>query len=225
MLIGCTTQPRQYFEALLSLLRREGGTLVRMNALLLQIGIVWFALFSSSACDLQKTAREKANLQYDSDKQTKFKELEPSEGQFIGSMHLIASDQNFDVVLNVKRVIMIERAPQSQNPSETIEVPKLSGSMSFLALSNMDPRDYAYFQELLKPMGGYLIVTFDFGNYSSLSKSLILPYIIPNQSNGPFGVISGILEGDHFKGTWFANPLGNVGTFDLIRNASERFSL
>ena len=191
---------------------------MKTNARLLQLGVIWIAVYAGSACELQKTAREKANLQYSSDKQTKYKELEPADGIYSGSMHLINSDQDFRVLIDVKRTSIIERVPQSQNPSETIEVPKLSGSMTFPALTNLDLRDYLHFQELLKPMGGVLIVTFDFGDYSALSQSLILPYTVPGYASGLFGEVSGTLQGDHFIGTWFTNPLGDVGTFDLIKN-------
>ncbi|MEO5968955.1 MAG: hypothetical protein ABIQ95_03435, partial [Bdellovibrionia bacterium] len=198
----------------------KGGTLVKIKTILLRLGVIWIALLSGSACEAQKTAREKANLQYSSDKQTKYKELEPAEGIFSGSMHLIDSDQDFSVLLEVKRIIMIERAPQSQNPSETIEVPKLSGAMTFPALSHLDLRDYGYFHELLGPMGGFLRVMFDFGDYSSLSQNLILPYTVAGYSLGNFGEVSGILHDGHFKGTWFANPFGDVGTFDIVKITS-----
>ena len=196
-------------------------TLLPPFSIFLILGVIWISLLASSACELQKTAREKANLQYSSDKQTKYKELEPAEGTFSGSMHLIESDQDFNVLLEVKRVTMIERAPQSQNPSETIEVPKLSGAMTFSALTHFDLRDYGNFQELLKPMGGFLRVIFDFGDFSSLSQNLILPYSIPGYSLGTFGEISGVLQNGHFKGTWFANPFGDVGTFDIVKITSD----
>lgn len=191
---------------------------MRIKPILLLFGINWIALFGNCACDVQRTAREKVNLQYNSDRQNKYKELEPAEGTFSGLMHLIASNQDFIFRLEIKRVSIIERAPQSQNPSETIEVPKLSGAMTFPALIHLDLRDYGSFQELLNPMGGFLRVIFDFGDYSPTSQNLILPYTIPGYAFGSFGEVSGILQDGHFRGTWFSNPFGDVGVFDIIKN-------
>jgi hypothetical protein len=191
---------------------------VKIKAILLQLGVIWITLLGSSACEAQRTAREKVNLQYNSDKQTKFEELEPAEGLFFGPMHLIASNQSFDCQIEIKRVSIIERAPQSQNPSETIEVPKLSGSMSFPGLARIDSRDYGNFQEILTPLGGFIRVLFDYGDYSPMSQKLILPYTVPGYTQTYFGEILGNIKDGHFVGTWFSNAVGDVGTFDLVQN-------
>jgi hypothetical protein len=82
-------------------------------------------------CEVQKAARENIIIQYNSDRLNKNQELAPAEGKFSGIMHLVASLQDFESVIELKRVSTIERAPSSQNPSETIQFPKLSGAMTF----------------------------------------------------------------------------------------------
>ena len=189
---------------------------MEIKPILLALSVIILSFFGNSACDVQRTAREKISLQYNSDRQNKYAELNPAEGTFSGLMHLKASDQNFLCLLTLQRVSIIERAPQSQNPSETIEVPKLSGSMTFPALANMDIQDYGNFQELLSPLGGNMRVLIDYGDYSPMSQNLILPYSIPGYAQ-TYGEISGRIVNNHFIGTWFSSPLGEVGTFDIVR--------
>jgi hypothetical protein len=81
--------------------------------------------------------------------------------------------------------------------------------------------DYANFQELFQPMGGIGRITFDFGDYNPISQDLVLPYTVPNYSNGNFGEISGKLTENHFIGTWFSNPFGIVGNFDIVKIQEE----
>lgn len=177
-------------------------------------GIFVFFAVNLLSCGPQPTARDRVNAQYDADQKAKESDLAPAEGTYKGTMLLAESHQKFDFRLEVRRIVHNERAPQSQNPSETVQIPKLSGSLSFPALDRLSIVDYANFQALLNPLGGFSRVMFDYGDYNPNTKILVLPYAVPGYSSGNFGELTGNLNTSHFTGKWFAKPFGDVGTFD-----------
>jgi hypothetical protein len=172
-------------------------------------------------CNPQDTYRDKVNQQDDANAQAKAQDLALAKGTYTGTMHLNASAQNFDTVVQVSLSPEITRNSQNPNDqSETVETPKLQGSLNFPVLTGLDISDLATYSALTGPMGGYLTVTFDFGDYNPRTQQLILPYTVTGYSQGSLGELNGTLSNGLFHGTWFSKPLGDVGIFDLTQDST-----
>jgi len=191
------------------------------NPKLALLSQILFLSLSLTACGDKKTYRDVVSNQNDSFTQAKNKELQPAEATYQGVVHITDSNEDFDCVIEVKRTSEFTRLTQSQDQTETVEVPKLGGSVRFPILKNVQMEDLSSYSSLTTPMGGYLTVMFDFGNYNPRNKKLILPYTVPAYADHSFGEFNGTLTQGHYKGTWFSKPLGNIGTFDLIQVASS----
>ncbi len=174
-------------------------------------------IFTFSDCDPERTSREKVSLQYLNDRKMRLQELEPAEGYYLGTLFLFEGAKSYPFKLVLSRVDSIERAPQSQTPTEMIEIPKLSGSLSFPILDGYSLEIYSRYPELLRPMGGYTRITIDHGDYIPLSHRLILPYSVPGSSAQTFGELSAVLDGEHLKGSWFVSAFGTVAEFEADR--------
>ena len=168
-----------------------------------------------TCCNEQKTLRDNINQQVQTESDSKMKELKPAEGTLVGTMHVTSSNQDFDCQVDVTRTSVFVRNTGAQVGAETIEVPRLSGSIRFPSLEAASMSDLASFSTLTAPMGGYLKVLFDSGEYNPRSQKMILPYSVPGYSEGEFGELNGILTNGTYQGTWFSKPYGNVGTFTL----------
>lgn len=186
--------------------------------LVASIGLAFFAM----ACEEHAPIRESANAQNNAFTKSKFQELEPAEGVYVGEMKLIRSNETFSCVLRVKRVLEAVRGSQPDQPAETVEVPKITATLTFPVLDNLAPDDFPKFSNLIDPMGRFLNIVVDYGHYNIATHALTLPYIVPSYSQtNNFGELSGSLEGKQYRGKWFAKPLGIVGHFVLVRRSKE----
>jgi len=113
------------------------------------------------------------------------------------------------------------RSSQSQDPSESVSIPVLTGPMSFPALENLQNEDIAdqlddlrNFSALTAPMGLNWRANITDGTFDG--TNLVLPYSVSG-SSGIYGELNGQLSGGHYAGTWLAEePSSTVGTFDLV---------
>jgi hypothetical protein len=164
---------------------------------------------------------ENTNVQDTKLTQSKYAELAPAEAVFTGDMQLLTG-KSFPCVLQVKRTFVEKPADQ---PTETVEVPVLTAVLAFPVLQGADNNTiealWARYPELMNPMGSMPQVVVDYGNYNASDHSLTLPYSVPAYTQGNFGLLSGTLLGDHFKGSWFAKPEGDVATFDLVKEQAN----
>jgi hypothetical protein len=131
---------------------------------------------------------------------------------------LSASGQAFDANIIVKRTLETRRDPQSDDPTQTVSIPTLGGSLHFPAVQEIldhHPEDIPGFHELLDPLGMFATVTFDLGDYNPATQQLVLPYDVPGYAGGSFGELTGTLSGGKFTGDWFSKPFGDAGTFVL----------
>ncbi len=178
--------------------------------------IVLFNILNTS-CGTPATNQETVNRKNNEFTLSKQEDLLLAESVYKGTVHLNSSAQDFDCVLEIQRSSEFTRIPQNQNSRETIEVPKLSGSMGFPALENIQVSDLSSYSSLTAPMGGFLRVIFNFGNYNSYTRKLILPYTVPGYTQNSFGQLDGTLIDGNYQGTWFSKPFGVVGRFNFVQ--------
>ena len=178
-------------------------------------------LLGSSCGSPNNTIRDNLNKQNDSYTQAKFNELQPAEAIYQGKVSINQNRKSYDCTLQIKRTSQFTRDSQSQDGSESIEVPQLGGGMHFSALENLSMSELSNYSVLTEPMGGYLTVMFDSGNYNPRTLKMVLPYTVPGYSQASLGELEGSLNNGHFQGTWFAKPVGIVGTFDLVQTSGS----
>ena len=185
----------------------------------LKIAPFLMALLFTACGSPNNTIRDNLNKENDTFTQAKFAELQPAEATYQGKITLTDGAKSYDCILQLKRTSQFTRDSQSQDGSESIEVPQLGGSMSFPALRNLPMSDLSTYSALTEPMGGYLTVMFDAGNYNPRTLKMVLPYTVPGYSQASLGELDGTLTDGHFTGTWFSKPVGIVGTFDLTQTS------
>ncbi len=168
-----------------------------------------------TGCGTAQNHRQSTRSETEADTQAEFQDLAPAEGHYEGKMTILKSREVFDVVLDIKRVYQNERLNQGQDPTQTVNIPKLSGSMQFPLLQEIGMSDYSHYSDLIDPMGGFTMTMFDFGDYEPNTHLLVLPYTVSGYSQGSFGELQGHLENNKFTGTWFSKPLGTVGKFTM----------
>jgi|GEM_PF-4671246 len=176
-------------------------------------------LVAAGCNSTSQSARQTENAQYAADSAAKSQELSVAEGHYIGNVHLLKSNQDFQADLVLKVVMEPARSQQPENPSETVSVAKLSGSLSFPALDAVSGQDYSSFSGLVAPMGGFQKMLFDYGDYTPATSDLILPYSVSGYADGRFGQVEGHLNAGVLTATWFAKPFGEVATMTLTQVA------
>jgi hypothetical protein len=194
-----------------------------MSFALLRLGagtVLVSSMFIS--CGPQNTNQQNLLAQNDADTSAKMAALAPAEGDFSGSMTMASSQQNFDVDVQIKRVLENTHPESSTDPTVTAQVPKLAGGMHFPLIDQISATDFPFFSEMLQPMGGYQTVLFDFGDLDAATGALLLPYSVPGYSQGVFGELTGTLTGSQFSGTWFSKSFGTVGSFTLTKIATSK---
>jgi hypothetical protein len=182
---------------------------------------LFLAVCSISACGTSTSHRQTQRDQNEADSNAQMSDLGPAEADYDGTMTMVQSQQSLRVKLSIKRVYENVRPRQPQDPTQTINLPKLSGFLRFPVLDKMDPSDYGHYSEIINPMGGFSTVLFDYGDYDPKTKLMILPYNVSGYNQGSFGELQGELHGGVFTGTWFAKPLGVVGHFVLNQISSS----
>ena len=81
---------------------------------------------------------------------------------------------------------------------------------------NIPLESYSSFVPLLGPLDNMSLAQIDNGDYLPSQNSAVLPYL-SHDGKTVFGSFSGVVSGNEFKGTWFSNDFGTVGSFDLIK--------
>ncbi len=177
-------------------------------------------LFIASACE-QQSYQADVSSQNNADTQATWDQLAPAEGTYKGTMHLAASNQDFECELQVQRLIKTENTPATTaDPTQTVQVPQLGGSLHFKVIDRLyqdkDSSLFSDFNSLLEPMGLQYSVLFDHGDYQSQTQIMTLPYSVIGYDK-IYGELTGTLSNGEYKGTWTSKNDGTVGTFDLTQ--------
>ena len=136
-------------------------------------------------------------------------------------MTMLKSGASFDATLELDRVYVNARLSGSEDPTQTLNLPQLSGSMTFTLLEKTSVSDYKNYSDIINPMGGFSTVLFDYGDYDTHTHLLVLPYGVSGYNQGNFGELQGELKDGTFTGTWFAKPLGVVGKFSFVQTQGD----
>ena len=171
------------------------------------------------SCGKQNTYNTNAARQNSIAAFEKAKELRPAIGKYCGLMHLLKSDTDFDVELELHRGDDNIHASTSQNPVDTVQVPKLAGYMQFPAIENQGSAAYMTLPLLMEATGGYRAISFTFGDYDPLTQRIYLPFLVPGHTQGNYGEMRGTLNlaTSRFAGVWYSNSYEELGAFDLPR--------
>jgi hypothetical protein len=186
------------------------------NGLFLTFSALAATLALAAGCNEHAPLRENADAQNTALEQARFTELAPAEGTYKGTVKLYSDNNNYDVVIKIHR--RRENMGNPSQPTETIRRPQLEAEIEFTALMNVPYEERSQHRALFDPMGWFNPVTVDFGVYTPSTKTLNLPYIVPGYSaTTNYGEFSGTLDGRRFCGTWWTKPLGEVGSFDVLK--------
>jgi hypothetical protein len=174
------------------------------------------ALALPFGCSPQPAYSPEALRQDTADAQAKSDSLQPAVGDYCGSMHLLKSGSDFKVELDLEVVEDNTHSSSSTDPTDTVQVPKLAGSMSFPAITNAGSAAYSSLPDLIQATGGYGTVSFSYGDYNPVNQVINLPFTLPG-GQASYGSVNGTLAGTTFSGTWFSESGQKVGTFSLAR--------
>ena len=95
---------------------------------------------------------------------------------------------------------------------------QLVATISFTGLKKVPYEERSQYKALFDPLGWFNPASVDFGAYTPSTKTLSLPYNVPGYSStSNYGEFTGTLEGRRFSGIWSAKPLGEVGSFDVMK--------
>lgn len=183
---------------------------------LLQATTVVFALvlaFACAACNEHAPLSENAQVQNNALTQIQVKRISPAIGTFAGRMRMIRTGKSYDCTLITREKL---KARAGETPSERREDVQIAGSVIFPELQSASPAEQDNYLDLKKGMGMWLNMVIDQerSNFNDTTGTLTLPY---NVGTAEFGDLTGKLDGDHFVGTWYVNPLGDWGYFDLSK--------
>lgn len=165
-------------------------------------------------CSKQNTYHDDAAKQSAVEAQVRDQQLAPVLGTYCGKMHLVRSGMDFDVNMIVVRGEDNVHAPQSSDPTLTVRVPKLAGSMRFPAVENAGSSAYVSMPELIQATGGYGVLPFDNGDYDPQTRQIYFPFSVPGHQ-GEYGEVRGAFNNGRYTGTWLSNSYRTVGTFEL----------
>ncbi|MBY0472209.1 hypothetical protein K2X30_13670 [bacterium] len=178
------------------------------------VGILLLAAMGSS-CNDHAPIRDGNNAQNAAFTTARWAELEPAAGTYKGVMRMTETGNEYACTLILTRMLDLVTANGTPVPTETIQVPKLYGTLMFDAMAN--ETDNTKFEELLYPLGHYWKMVFDYADYNTSTHSMVLPYTVSSYNKGPFGQLFGRLESGEFVGSWNSRYGENVGEFTLRR--------
>lgn len=193
---------------------QSGHSFKNISRTIIGLGLLSGILFSG--CGNRRTLQDAEDRQNAGFTKARRQALTPAQGTYKGKLTLDSSERTYDMVVDIKITTEVTRVASSQDQTETVEVPKLTGALRFPVLDIATERDLPRFAELTQPMGGFMKVLFSEGNFSPNTTSLILDYTVPGYSGDTLGELEGTLSDGHFSGIWYSKPFGNIGTFDLI---------
>lgn len=147
----------------------------------------------------------------------KAKALLPAINKYCGLMHLIKHDIDFDVELLIQRGDDNIHSSVSQDPTDTIQVPKLVGYMRFVAIQDQGSAAYLTLPPLMAATGGFSAISFTYGDYDPLTRRVYLPFSVPGHTQGNYGEVRATLDTNtkHLSGVWYSNSFEELGSFDL----------
>jgi hypothetical protein len=188
---------------------------MRVQNIISVLGVLGFGSALLCGCDPQNTYNSEAAKQNTAETQAKMAELQPAEGDYCGSMYLKQADMYFVVNLTLKAVLDNAHSSSSTDPTDTVQVPKLAGAMTFPAIVNQGSAAYATLPDLMQATGGQVSLSFTYGDYNSVDSTINLPFSVPNGPQGNYGEVTGTLDGNVFSGSWYSESSRLVGTFSL----------
>jgi hypothetical protein len=169
------------------------------------------------ACDPQNIYNTESQQQNTAQAEAKEQSLQPAVGYYCGNVHLTDSDEDFDANLSLQIIEDNEHSSSSTDPTDTVQVPKLAGSLTFPAIKNQGSAAYSTLPELMQATGGTEAISFTYGDYNPGTQIINLPFNVPNGPQGDYGSLSGTLNGNQFSGTWYSESSQAVGTFTLTK--------
>jgi len=179
------------------------------------LGLVPFLIFAG--CGKQDTYNANTVRWNSLATSEKAKQLQPAVNHYCGIMHLLQSDADFKVELQIERGDENIHSSQSQDPTDTIPIPMLVGFMQFPAIQNQGSASYLTLPALMEATGGYQAISFTAGDYDPLTGHVYLPFSVPGHTQGNFGEVRGNLNINtkHLSGVWYSNSFEELGAFDL----------
>jgi hypothetical protein len=168
-----------------------------------------------NSCSQQNTYRQDAQDQNRLEATNKAKELQVVVGTYCGKMHLIQSGADFDVTLSLAQGQDNAHSTQSADPTDTVQIPKLFGEMSFPAIHNEGGAAYQTLPDLIAATGGSESVSFTYGDYDPTKQEIYLPFTVAGHDQGNYGDASCTYIQGHLHGTWLSNSYQPVGTFEM----------
>jgi hypothetical protein len=171
-----------------------------------------------AGCDSQDLYNSQNQKQATTEADAKIAALQPAVGRYCGKMHMIESDQDYDTNLSLQVVQQNIHSSTSQDPTDTVRVPMLAGSLRFPAIDAAGSDAYSTLPDLVQATGGYGAVSFSYGDYNPLNQSLNLPFAVNGQAPGVYyGTVTGTLDGGAFTGQWYSESSRLVGSFTLTK--------
>lgn len=177
---------------------------------------LWFVI----GCGQTPSHRQSEKKQTESDVQSAKQDLLPALGRFEGQMLMYATNKRYNAVLDCTIIYKVIQSPQ--DPSQTISIPKVSGTLTFTVLMNLHGASPMKYMDLLGPMAFYNLVGFNSGDYDPDTHDFNLPYSVPEFPNDVWGQLQGKLDHDVFLGQWTTKVDGTVGRFQLTRVKTEK---
>ncbi len=153
----------------------------------------------------------------------KAKALQPAINSYCGAVHLIAGDADVDTVLVIQRGDDNVHSSQSQDPTDTIQVPKLVGFMRFPTVESQGSAAYMTMPALMEATGGFAVISFTYGDYDPETGHVFLPFSVPGHTQGNYGELRANLDlaSKQLSGVLYSNSYEELGSFELPPCASS----
>jgi hypothetical protein len=182
-------------------------TSIYLNALI--------AVFLCCSCGRTSSNRETEKIQNEANSVAEEKDLQPALGRYEGEMLISDTHRRIAAVLETRIIYRV--IPSPRDPTVNISVPRLGGFLSFPLLRKLKPDQLVDYQDVIVPLGGFILAGIDMGDYNPNSHNMNLPYVVSQFGTGPFGAFQGELSEDGFVGQWNSRLERLVGTFNLVR--------
>ena len=101
------------------------------------------------------------------------------------------SEADFKVELVIKRGDQNIHSSQSQDPTDTVQVPKLVGYMQFPAIESEGSAACMTLPALMEATRGFRAISFTYGDYDPLTRQIYLPFSVPGHPQGDYGEVEG----------------------------------
>jgi hypothetical protein len=178
-------------------------------------------LLFNSSCDSQNVYNSQSQQEDTDDTAARIAELQPALGNYCGSLHMIQSDQDYQANLTLNLATQDVHSSTSQDPTSTVRLPMLGGSMTFPQLVNDKNSPYSDMPDLIQATGASGSIGFTTGDYNPLDKSINLPFTAAGSQAGTiYGSVVGTLNGNTFTAQLFTQSSQLLGTFSFTKCAA-----